>query len=268
MVSHIIVSLIVVILIVLAFSAISTVEGATTMDSSAITTVADKTAGSNSGTVDTDRRSTAYNIDNVDLVYHDTLEDLNAQTDTYVTELGYTNVIGPSGQLEPIPMAPTQAQLLYYQPGSYPYGATSYVPNYEDSVYLSRLTGQSSTMPIYGTPSQLGGFCKQNVAFPDKIEESCNSLNLDTCASTSCCVLLGGQKCVAGGANGPTMQANYSDRFILNKDYYYYQGKCYGNCSNSIWLGPSSTPSSGSNINIAVPVSNFVQNSSSNPVLV
>ena len=230
----IIVSLIIVVLLVLAFSTISTVEGATTMDSDAGT------------------RSTNYNIDNVDVIYHDTIDDLNAQSDTYVASLGYTNVIGPNGQLEPIPMAPTQTQLLYYQPGSYPYGATSYVPNYEDSVYLSRLTGQSTTMPIYNTPSQLGGFCNQNAAFPDKIEESCNALSQDTCASTSCCVLLGGQKCVGGGANGPTMQANYSDRFILNKDYYYYQGKCYGNCSNSIWLGQSSIANAGSNITSAV----------------
>jgi len=46
-------------------------------------------------------------------------------------------------------------------------------------------------------------------------------------------VLLGGQKCVAGNENGPTMKANYSDFLVLNKDFYYYQGKCYGNCPNT-----------------------------------
>jgi hypothetical protein len=28
---------------------------------------------------------------------------------------------------------------------------------------------------------------------------------------------------------GPTNKANYGDIYIRNRDYYYYQGKCYGN---------------------------------------
>ena len=32
--------------------------------------------------------------------------------------------------------------------------------------------------------------------------------------------------------NGPTNPANYSDHTLKNKDFYYYQGKCYGNCKN------------------------------------
>jgi hypothetical protein len=48
--------------------------------------------------------------------------------------------------------------------------------------------------------------------------------------TTSCCVLLGSSKCVSGNENGPIMKANYSDVFIPNREYYYYNGRCFGNC--------------------------------------
>ena len=63
-----------------------------------------------------------------------------------------------------------------------------------------------------------------------ELETQCGKIPKDACAYTSCCVLLGGSKCVAGNQSGPTMKANYSDVSVLNRDYYYYQGKCYGNC--------------------------------------
>lgn len=127
----------------------------------------------------------------------------------------------------------TEAQfspVLYYIPGAYKFGSSNYVPNYEDSVYLSRTTRQSQAAPVYNTASILGGFCTQDNNDVSAIEEKCGALDLNTCASTSCCTLLGGQKCVAGNQNGPRNVANYSDYNLKNKDFYYYQGKCYGNC--------------------------------------
>lgn len=122
------------------------------------------------------------------------------------------------------------APVLYYIPGAYKFGASNFVPNYEDSVYLSRLTRESQLAPVVNTASQLGGFCNANKNSPQTMEEKCGALDLNACASTSCCVLLGGQKCVAGSANGPHFVANYTDYALKNKDFYYYQGKCYGNC--------------------------------------
>ena len=122
------------------------------------------------------------------------------------------------------------APVIYYVPGSYKYGASNYVPNYEDSVYMSRTTRQSTLTPVFNTSSILGGFCAQHKGDTNKLEEKCNALDVAACASTSCCVLLGGQKCVAGSDRGPTNPANYSDFRVVNKDVYYYEGKCYGNC--------------------------------------
>ena len=127
--------------------------------------------------------------------------------------------------------------VTYNEPGYFRFGPSSYVPNYEDSVYLSRLTDVNWKTPVVDLAStagisgaQLGGFCSFNKSNPGQTELECNKLDKNTCAATSCCALLGGQKCVAGNESGPTMKSNFSDIYIKNKDHYYYQGKCYGNC--------------------------------------
>lgn len=123
-----------------------------------------------------------------------------------------------------------KSPILYYIPGAYKFGASNYVPNYEDSVYLSRTTRESQLAPVVNTASQLGGFCSQYATNTAALEEKCAAQDLNACASTSCCVLLGGQKCVAGNENGPKNPASYTDYSLMNRDFYYYQGKCYGNC--------------------------------------
>ena len=136
------------------------------------------------------------------------------------------------------------APILYYMPGAYKFGSSAYVPTYEDSVYLSRETRNAQLlpgadpdsglrgMPIINSKSQLGGFCTAYKDNKQKMEEKCNAVDPASCASTSCCVLLGGEKCVSGNENGPYMTANYTDYTLTtkNNDFYYYQGKCYGNC--------------------------------------
>jgi hypothetical protein len=163
----------------------------------------------------------------MNIQYHDTEEQIRANTDT---DLDYYIVYDTSGNPIKYPSTKIQGSINYYSPGAYTFGSASYVPNYEDSIYLSKLTGLSTTKPIYDMASMQKGFCKYYEAQPDKIEQVCNRLNKNGCASTSCCVLLGGSKCVAGNENGPKFKTNYGDVFVRNKDYYYYQSKCYGNC--------------------------------------
>jgi len=72
-------------------------------------------------------------------------------------------------------------------------------------------------------------FCKSHQHLPSasNLENSCSGLTSESCKSVSCCVLLNGEKCVAGSKYGPTFktETNGSKR---NVDYYYYQKKCYG----------------------------------------
>lgn len=170
-----------------------------------------------------------YNATNVDTVYHDMPEVKTEQVNN--DELGKYYTFNANGQLiREENIDASFSPVLYYIPGAYKYGSSNYVPNYEDSVYLSRTTRLPQPAPVFNTAGMLGGFCTQFKNNTLAIEEKCGALDLNTCASTSCCTLIGGQKCVAGNENGPSNPANYTDYNLKNKDFYYYQGKCYGNC--------------------------------------
>lgn len=120
---------------------------------------------------------------------------------------------------------------LFYEPGSFRNVGKTYVPNYEDSVVFKSLTtGLPEYAAVKNTPDQMKGFCTQLGSDKDAWEQKCNSLSADVCASTECCALLGGSKCVAANVSGPIFSSNYSDTSIQNRDFYYFQGKCYGNC--------------------------------------
>ena len=144
-----------------------------------------------------------YNSNNYNLKYHDDLS-LNDQL----------------GQIKPNP--------IYYQPGTFKYGGSTYVPTYEDSVYLSKTALLPTTVSPYKKESS--DICNEYKFQPNKLENACNNMDTKTCKNSNCCVLLGGSKCVSGNDQGPIMKYNYSNYLVKNRDYYYYSGRCYGNC--------------------------------------
>ncbi len=166
---------------------------------------------------------------NYNVEFHDSIDVLKEQNDMYDISFGSITVLDPCGNLVVLPRSEIQGDITYYRPGTYTFGASTYVPKYEDSVYLSRSTQLPTTSEYRSAQTQLG-FCEANKASPTEIEENCKSLDVNACASTSCCVLLGGAKCVSGTDTGPTVKANYGDLFLRNKDYYTHLGNCYGNC--------------------------------------
>jgi len=171
-----------------------------------------------------------YNATNVETVYHPDVPDTKTEQINN-DELGKYYTFDSAGNLTREENTDASfSPVLYYVPGAYKFGSSNYVPNYEDSVYLSRTTRLPQPSPVFNTAGMLGGFCTQFKNDKFAIEEKCGALDLNTCASTSCCTLIGGQKCVAGNENGPMNPANYTDYNLKNKDFYYYQGKCYGNC--------------------------------------
>ena len=171
-----------------------------------------------------------YDYTNVGVQYHDSIDDINAQSNDTLL-FNQINVKDSLGKSLSIPTLSGQVPPVYYTAGSEIYKPGGYVPNYEDSVYLSRSTGMS-TLSRYGPTAELmGGFCSYYANDPTTLETKCNALDINTCASTDCCVLLGGTKCVSGNANGPKMKANYTDPMVINKDVYYYKGNCYGHCA-------------------------------------
>jgi hypothetical protein len=202
-------------------------EGYTDMKSNYA--IAQKTAA---GIVDPSDNTVKYNSDNFNVTYHESIEKILSQNDVLGIDSGNAYVIDKSGNKVKLPPVGMGVSPTYYVPGSYKFGASTYVPNYEDSVYLSKTTGESSATPLQ-TATVAGGFCQANKDYPEKLEEECMKTDVNACASTSCCVLLGGSKCVSGNEQGPKKRENYGDTRILNRDYYYYKGKCYGNCSGA-----------------------------------
>lgn len=169
-----------------------------------------------------------YNSGNYNVTYHDSVEDIQKQLGVDPSA-NLITVLDASKNLVQIPISQTMNDTTYYNEDLLKYDPSNYVPTYEDTIYFSKLTGLGYQMPIYGTDSQWGGFCSYNKYFPDKIEEKCGKLDKETCATTSCCVLLGGgTKCVAGNANGPYNKSNYNN--LKKRDKYFFEGKCYGNC--------------------------------------
>lgn len=167
----------------------------------------------------------------MDIQYHPSdAEIMKRENDGIDVSLNQTFIYDMSGNKIPYNYTKLEGNKVYYTPGSYTFGASSYVPKYEDSVYLSKTTGLSTTSE-YRPSNMSGGFCNSQKNFPNELEQSCRKLDANLCASTDCCVLLGGSTCVAGNEQGPTQKTNYGDVYIRNKDYYYYRGKCYGNCS-------------------------------------
>ncbi len=177
-----------------------------------------------------------YDPNNYDVVYHDIEADINKQSGIYKTQKNFYNVIDKDGKMTSIPYYGNENPTLpvYNKPGSFIYGTSNYTPTYKDTIYLNQTTGLSSTRNLTPEYNYIGGFCQQYKHSKIELEKKCNSISRDQCASTSCCVLLGGSKCVSGNNNGPYRKANYTDTTIRNKDYYYYNGKCYGNCDSSI----------------------------------
>jgi hypothetical protein len=161
----------------------------------------------------TNATNAKYDPSNYNIQYHESATDIKASN---------TDVING------VAAAPTSA--TYYDAKQMKYAPVNYVPNYEDTVYFSKLTGLGYQTPITNANYQLSGFCKYDRFFPEKIEQKCNALNVDTCATTSCCVLLGNNKCVAGDSNGPKLKSHYTDSDVTIKDKYFYLGRCYGNC--------------------------------------
>jgi hypothetical protein len=71
-------------------------------------------------------------------------------------------------------------------------------------------------------------FCDLYRGSSSRLNNECRRLTEKNCNETSCCVFAN-NRCVAGGANGPTYNTNSNGKTI-NADYY-FQNQCYGaNC--------------------------------------
>lgn len=182
-----------------------------------------------------------------DIPYRNTLD----ATPVATTLPFYTNTL-----LTPLP--PAEITLLQAPVGPFQ-------PSNQDTINYSHLTGYSYATSVFESNDKFGGFCQYHQQNPAEIESICNGLDKNVCSSTQCCVLIGGEKCVAGNERGPTNYSNYNDPMVLHRDLYYYQGKCFGNCPNTLnthLVPAASAPVLSSTVNSA-PISSSVASVSS-----
>ena len=89
----------------------------------------------NSPGSDSDSDKTSYDTSNF-VEYH-LSEDLLREQNKHKMQNMY--VKGDDGKPVAIYMESTQTLPTYYTPGSFPYGASNYVPNYQDAIKLSKV---------------------------------------------------------------------------------------------------------------------------------
>jgi hypothetical protein len=140
----------------------------------------------------------------------------------------HTDTIHPHSLIKGLTVNNVTPSPLYNKPGTVKYGGLGYNPSYTDINYMNN---KFTTKPEIVNRFNKKGFCDLSNNIMENINEKCENLPKGVCATTSCCVLIGDQKCVQGDAQGPKNDLIYSDTTIKNKDVYYYQGKCYGNCT-------------------------------------
>ncbi len=68
--------------------------------------------------------------------------------------------------------------------------------------------------------------CSIYASKPEELNSKCGELTEKNCNSTSCCLWLNGQSCVAGNANGPTFRTTGGKNIDIK--YYSYKNNLVG----------------------------------------
>jgi hypothetical protein len=158
----------------------------------------------------------------------------------YPDEKKENSLIPPSGPPDDS-YGKINGDLTFYAPGTFMYGADSYVPSYATSVLLSPMLGVNAPLkPLVGEGQGGSLASKSSVCSPGsgastlEKESYCQKLSPMDAAGRECCVVLGGELPMAGNDQGPYNQTIYTNPVASGKkDYYIYLGKCYGNCPPS-----------------------------------
>ena len=96
-------------------------------------------AGLKNGIQPTNDNGLHYSSDNYNVEYHDAVSDIAVQSGIYDADSGIAWTMDACGNKIGLPALKGQEYITYYDPGTYVYGASNYVPTYEDSIYLSKM---------------------------------------------------------------------------------------------------------------------------------
>jgi hypothetical protein len=157
-----------------------------------------------------------YDYINTDIEYHESPEKilLTEKINDPIT-LNYSDGTSKTFRFGDVAGSP-----IYYKSGEFKYGAKTYVPTYEDSIYLSKSLGGSGLSNSKNTRT----FTPEYYAIMNNV---CKLKTNNECKVSDSCILLNKVSCVVGDEAGPAMD---SVKFNKDVDHYYYKNKCYGAC--------------------------------------
>lgn len=110
---------------------------------------------------------------NYDAEFHDSAEDIVKQNKMYDLGFDETRVIDQCGNMVSLPKTTSQSSVTYYRPGEFPFGASKYIPNYEDSVYLSSIGYRTMFGNGNASSSSCGVMCQAYNDFRTKMDQYC-----------------------------------------------------------------------------------------------
>jgi len=119
----------------------NTKEGLMTSSAGPGTNLSSVQKNLNTKTQDSDKSTVGSIARGLDTLFHDTIEDIKQQSNAYFPQTDTVTVKDICGNKIKIDTPKYGAGFTYYKPGLYKYSADSYVPDYEDSVLLSRSIG-------------------------------------------------------------------------------------------------------------------------------
>ena len=88
---------------------------------------------------------TTYSADNLDVTYHDSIDNIIALANAPTLQTYDKTIINQDGESTTITLSETLGNALYFEPGTYKYGLPAYVPSYEDSIFLSKTYNKYAT---------------------------------------------------------------------------------------------------------------------------
>jgi hypothetical protein len=77
---------------------------------------------------------------NYDMQFHDDEDTIKKQNNLYDLNFGEVRVRDQNGNIIILPKVESQNAVTYHQPGEFVFGSSKYIPNYEDSIYLSQIS--------------------------------------------------------------------------------------------------------------------------------
>jgi len=119
-------------------------------------------------------------LDNYDTKFHDELDDVVKNSKLYDLQFNETVVKDQNGNMVSIPKTKSQDSVTFYKPGEFPFGSSKYIPNYEDSIYLSSV-GYRTRFSNDNTNSNCDEMCQAYNDFKTKMDKHCpNSKTVPT----------------------------------------------------------------------------------------